>query len=234
MTQPAKTTKAPAQDMTSPGEDKTDDALPCGHSAPVDEKERAIVRAARQTFLYKGFDAASMDAIAATANVSKRTVYNRFRSKEELFAAAILETCQRVLPVNLEEIEHSLPIGQLLRALSRQFMKTSLEPESLALRRIAAFEASRTPSLGLAFLENGPNRVVKTMAPIMRRIIQRDNLKIDDPERAIWQLGALITEPLDTYILMGAVPEDLDSAIDDQIETGLAAFAKIYDLNIND
>ncbi len=67
----------------------------------VDEKEAAIIEAARETFLARGFDAASMDAIALNAGVSKRTVYNRFRSKEELFAAAITETCRRILPLDI-------------------------------------------------------------------------------------------------------------------------------------
>ena len=67
----------------------------------LDEKTEAIVDAARKAFLAKGFDAASMDQIALSANVSKRTVYNRFRSKEELFGAAIMETCRKFLPVNL-------------------------------------------------------------------------------------------------------------------------------------
>ena len=82
---------------------------------PADEKLAAIVKAARKTFLAQGFDTASMDQIALTAGVSKRTVYNRFRSKEELFGAAIEETCRQLVPVNLAEIEDSLPPQELIQ-----------------------------------------------------------------------------------------------------------------------
>lgn len=194
----------------------------------VDEKAVAIVAAARKTFLAKGFDAASMDQIALTAKVSKRTVYNRFRSKEELFAAAILETCRKLLPLNLEELEANLPMMDLLRALGSKFLHAILEPEAIALRRIAGFEASRTPALGQAYMENGPHFMVHKCVPLLERLAERNNLNIDNPEQALWHLGSLTTEPLYTYALMGNAPNDMESAINAQLESGLEAFCKIY------
>ncbi len=195
---------------------------------PVDQKTDAIVKAARKTFLAHGFDAASMDQIALEAAVSKRTVYNRFRSKEELFGAAIEDTCRKVLPVNVDEIESSLPPGELLMQLSLEFVKGVLEPEALSLRRIAAFEAERTPAIGQSYLVHGPQWMVKKYAPILARLGAKGVLKIDDAEAAIWQLGALITEPLYTHALLGAAPKNLDAAITKQVSGGVTAFLKLY------
>jgi TetR/AcrR family transcriptional repressor of mexJK operon len=193
-----------------------------------DEKEIAIIDAARKTFLARGFEAASMDAIALLAAVSKRTVYNRFRSKEELFAAAILQTCMRILPVDVEAIEASLPPEKFIREMSGLFVHAILEPEALALRRIAAFEATRKPALGKSYLTHGPRFMAKTCAPMLSRLAARGALRIEDPERAIWQLGALITEPLYTEVLMGDPPADLERAISEQIDSGIRAFMKLY------
>src|ERR1700748_2704764 len=55
----------------------------------TDRKRIAIVGAAIDESLAAGYDATSMDRIAARANVSKRTVYNHFPSKEALFAAIL-------------------------------------------------------------------------------------------------------------------------------------------------
>ena len=55
----------------------------------TDRKRAAVIGAAIEEFLAAGFDATSMDRIAARANVSKRTVYNHFPSKEALFAAIL-------------------------------------------------------------------------------------------------------------------------------------------------
>lgn len=57
----------------------------------TDRKREAIIQAAISEFRSQGFDATSMDKIAATAEVSKRTVYNHFPSKEDLFAAILLQ-----------------------------------------------------------------------------------------------------------------------------------------------
>ena len=196
--------------------------------AALDEKTEAIIEAARATFLTRGFDAASMDHIALTAGVSKRTVYNRFRSKEELFGAAITESCKTFLPVNVDDIEASLPPEALIRALGRQFLQGVLQPEALSLRRIASFEAGRNPEIGKTYLAHGAVWMVKKCAPILERLAARGAYKIDNPEEAIWQLGALITEPLYTRVLLGEKPEDMDAAIDRQIELGVKAFAKLY------
>lgn len=196
--------------------------------AARDAKGAAIIAAARETFLAQGYDGASMDQIALTAGVSKRTVYNRFRSKEELFAAAIEESCRAVLPVDIAAIEASLSTERFVRQMAHTFLQGVLAPEALALRRIAAFEAGRNPALGRSYLEHGPAFMAAAFAPILERTAKREGIRIADVETAIYQLGALISEPLYTEVLLGAVPPDLERAIDEQIERGLDAFWRIY------
>jgi TetR/AcrR family transcriptional regulator len=50
-------------------------------------KAEAILKGARQEFLQRGFGAASMDRIAATAGVSKPTIYSHYGDKASLFRA---------------------------------------------------------------------------------------------------------------------------------------------------
>lgn len=193
-----------------------------------DAKEAAIIAAACATFLANGYDSASMDQIALTAGVSKRTVYNRFRSKEELFAAAIEETCRQILPVDIAAIEASMSAEAFVNKMAHAFLKGVLAPEALALRRIAAFEAGRNPGLGKSYLAHGPAYMAATFAPALERIAKREGFEIEDVETAIYQLGALISEPLYTEVLLGLTPKDLDKAIDNQIASGIKAFWRIY------
>ncbi|MCC9606248.1 TetR/AcrR family transcriptional regulator [Blastopirellula sp. JC732] len=57
----------------------------------TDRKRAAIVAAAVKEFEACGFDNTSMNKIAETAEVSKRTVYNHFESKDALFLAIVQE-----------------------------------------------------------------------------------------------------------------------------------------------
>ena len=194
----------------------------------ADAKVASIVDAAQRIFLARGYEGASMDAIALEANVSKRTVYNRFSSKEDLFAATIEEVCRRILPVNVEDIEASLAPRDFVENMARVFVRGILSPEAIALRRIATFEAMRAPAIGAAYLEHGPEFMVGMYAPILERNAERLGIEIGDAVYATWRLGALITEPLYTRVLLGAAPKSLDKAIDAQIASGLDAFWKIY------
>ena len=60
-----------------------------------DQRREAILEVARAVFTEEGFAAASMSSIAARLGGSKGTLYNYFKSKEELFAAYVREECAR-------------------------------------------------------------------------------------------------------------------------------------------
>lgn len=53
------------------------------------KKRAAILEGAIDVFIEAGYELASMDRIAETAGVSKKTVYNHFGSKEQLFQAVV-------------------------------------------------------------------------------------------------------------------------------------------------
>ena len=62
----------------------------------TDRKNSEILAAAVSEFQKRGFDGTSMDRIAEAAGASKRTVYNHFKSKDELFTAIIAEIRGRI------------------------------------------------------------------------------------------------------------------------------------------
>lgn len=69
------------------------------------KKKNSILDAAVRAFLDLGYENASMDHIAELANASKRTVYNHFPSKEELFQAVIGRFHDEVM--ELKQIKYS-------------------------------------------------------------------------------------------------------------------------------
>src|ERR671931_2751989 len=56
---------------------------------PRKEREELMLQAAGRAFAARGFHAASMDAIAAAAGVTKPMLYRYFGSKEGLYAAYV-------------------------------------------------------------------------------------------------------------------------------------------------
>jgi len=55
----------------------------------VIHSDDGLLDAARSVFATNGFEAASMDAIAAAAGATKPTLYGRFGSKKALYEQAV-------------------------------------------------------------------------------------------------------------------------------------------------
>src|SRR6202046_636625 len=103
----------------------------------TDRKRAAIISAAIEEFLADGFDATSMDRVAARASVSKRTVYNHFPSKEALFAAILHQLWDASQTGDAPAYRTDQPLrAQLLDLLGRK-LRLLNEESFLALARVA-------------------------------------------------------------------------------------------------
>jgi AcrR family transcriptional regulator len=106
--------------------------------------EAAVVDAARRIFAERGYDGASLDAVAAAAGLTKGAIYSRFSSKEALFVAATLERDEDVLA----DIEGATPSewaqswAQGLEA-QRLWMMLGLEFRLYGLRKPALARTTR-------------------------------------------------------------------------------------------
>lgn len=114
-----------------------------------------ILDVASEQFARYGIAGVSMDMIAAAANVSKRTLYARFGSKNGLLRAVIEREAAR----NFEPIAAAIPpdasMGQKILRLARALLDRSLEPHAigleLLLREVALHEPESDrsqPSVG--------------------------------------------------------------------------------------
>src|SRR4051812_23091111 len=103
----------------------------------TDRKREAIVQAAIAEFRDNGFEVTSMDRIAARAEVSKRTVYNHFPSKEELFS----EMLQRLWSIAATQADATykpgVPLRDQLRELFDAKMETLGDSNFIDLARVA-------------------------------------------------------------------------------------------------
>lgn len=73
------------------------------------EKRTAILAAARDLFVRQGVDRVSMDAVAARAGVSKRTVYDYFGDKRRLFLAILSAASESMLATSRRALDEHLP-----------------------------------------------------------------------------------------------------------------------------
>ena len=72
-------------------------------------KEEQIINVARELFSTYGYKRVSMDEIAKSANVTKKTVYSYFKSKEELLKYFINEEIQNMKKIIEKTEDSNLP-----------------------------------------------------------------------------------------------------------------------------
>jgi AcrR family transcriptional regulator len=192
-------------------------------------KHDAIAAAALVLFARDGYERTSVDAIAAEAGVSKRTVYSHYGDKENLFLLVLRETYdtmrERVSDIvdrNLRDVED---VRQALTACVTEIVRTiTRAPDRATLVRLVISEAPHFP----AILDIWHNRgIAPLIAEALATLSASGLLHADDPSQAAEHLSALTFGQVNNKSMMGTVQLS-DSEADRIITSGIAVFLCAY------
>jgi TetR/AcrR family transcriptional regulator, mexJK operon transcriptional repressor len=182
-----------------------------------DRKRKALLLAATELFLEKGYDSTSMDDVAAKAAVSKPTVYKYFSDKERLFAEIVRATTAEIdglMRLVTETMAGQTTAEPALIVLARRFITALMQPRILRLRRLVMANADRFPDVGRSWYEQGFARVLNTLAITFQDFADRNLLRVDDPLLAANHfVGMLLWIPINKAMYTGdyrSTPDELD------------------------
>lgn len=111
----------------------------------TDLKRQKIFDAAIHEFTNRGFEATSMERIAATAQVSIRTVYKHFSGKESLFRAIAQALCDVAGQITDCPYDAEVPIGQQLSDIATRYLELVTSDQFARAMRIATSESISLP-----------------------------------------------------------------------------------------
>ena len=191
----------------------------------TDERRQAIIDAAITVFREQGFERASMANISTRVGGSKATLYSYFKSKEELFAAAMTEALdQQVQPIieRLALLDKD-PVS-LLREFGVAYLKLLCLPDSLAITRTAVGEGSNG-SLGALLYQSGPKRALDVIVELLTGLASHTPTAIADPATAALHLKGLLDAGFLEPLLFGAEPH---LAIEEAVAAAVDVFAAAY------
>lgn len=193
------------------------------------EKRSQILAGAREVFLERGFDAASMGDIARAAGVSKGTLYVYFKDKVDLFTALIQSQCGETAEC-VFLLEPCGDIAEVLRKLGHSYVRMMVRPENIATLRIVIAAAGKFPEIGRAFYEAGPAQGARRFAAFLRVKVADGELAIDeaDLEGAANQFLALCKEAVAMPILVGGANPPDPEWTDRVVRRAVSFFLKVY------
>lgn len=193
---------APLKDLpTPPVACDARDGVPAAGQDP--EKRNQILTGAREVFLERGFDAASMGDIARAAGVSKGTLYVYFQNKEDLFAALVSSECNETAE-RMFVLDHSEPdVEKVLTTLGHSFIAAMVRPEHMATLRTVIAIGSKFPDISHRFFEAGPCQGIRRLGAFLAAKVAEGLLEIEDVEQAASQFLSLCKDGITIPILMG-------------------------------
>jgi AcrR family transcriptional regulator len=189
-------------------------------------KRNAILMAAAVLFLEQGFEPVSMDAIAAKAGVSKRTVYSYFDSKSVLFSSILIAHCSSMGGIALPDHAAGHDPRRVLTEFGRVFVRMITSPRAVALQRVIFREADRLPEVGRVFFQNGPQRYIAKLSEYLKQADAEGRLKIDDPTGAAYLFMSIVKGPFHLQQLCGLIDEVPASAIERAVKSAVDFFLK--------
>jgi TetR/AcrR family transcriptional regulator of autoinduction and epiphytic fitness len=157
----------------------------------TDRKRAAIVDAAVAEFRAAGYEATSMDRIAARAAVSKRTVYNHFPGKEALFGHIVEDMLARGSDEHATPYRGDRPLREQLLQLVRHKLGLLRDPDFTDLARVAITAGMHSPELARELMQRLGQRE-HAMTAWVRAAAADGRLDTADPAFAAMQLESLV------------------------------------------
>ena len=193
-----------------------------------DARREAILDVAEQVFLEEGFDAASMSTIAARVGGSKGTLYNYFRSKDDLFAAYVQRHCAWQSEAMFALLGERTDLVATLHDLGQRHLEMVLGEDNVRRFRVITAEAERAPEIGRIFYESGPQNAARRLAALLSDAAARGELVIEDPLQAAHNFIALCSSRLHKARLCNFTPEPGADDIDREVRGAVKVFLAAY------
>ena len=199
-----------------------------GRQRRAETKRAAILDAAEELFVSSGYELTSVDAIAARATVSKRTVYDHFGDKESLFRSVLVRVNDALGATVRAATEQELTDGRELREALLAFAQR-LTTETLPSSTYAAFRrlnARTSPAPRLP--TPGSEEARRILEERFAQLAAQGELEVRDPRRAVQHFVALTMR-----LAVDAIDQDppgtvsrseLQEIITDGVDTFLRAY----------
>ncbi|WP_086930448.1 TetR/AcrR family transcriptional regulator [Agarilytica rhodophyticola] len=156
-----------------------------------DQKREDILAAAIAEFDKRGFQKTSMDQVAKVANVSKRTVYNHFPSKDSLFREIIIMMRDQGIEATNYEYRSDQPLDLQLTTMAEKEMKLLQSKSFISLSRLILAECLHSPELA----EKALDQIAQTETGLKRWLKEAQSdgrLQMEDVEFASTQFLSAI------------------------------------------
>jgi AcrR family transcriptional regulator len=187
-------------------------------AALMGRKRAAIVGAAMEAFLERGYAEASVNQIAAVAGVSIKTLYRHFDSKDDLFSAVMQAACGKAGDGSEdgEDTEsppawYKLPPTTALPLAGKDYLHHVLSADQVALYRVVIRDSHRFPEVGRRYQQQTVANHQAKFAGYLDLWAPREGWVVNDTDATSQTFAGLLKAGVFDEVLQGLrTPSDAE------------------------
>lgn len=191
-------------------------------------RREAIMQAATQLFVEKGYGATSLNDVVRLSGGSLSTLYDMFGNKAGLFQAIVTHRCEMMTGLFDHPDVHSRPVGEALTEHGTRLLSVLVADDTVAAMRTVIAEALQFPELAQVFYEAGPIQGRQRVAGYLAEQMRRGVLRTDDPVEAAADFCHLVIRDAQMNAIMGLPYPDTAAAITRQVGHAVEQFLRMY------
>jgi AcrR family transcriptional regulator len=189
------------------------------------DRRRQLIAAAADLFLHKGYHATTMDDVARSAGMSKKTVYQVFSSKSELFDALLSDWfAPFTAPIEADD----RPPRQVLTETLSRLVNFALSERQVLLMRLLIAETSCSEEIATALDRQCLGKGKGALAQWLAAQAALGVLKIDNPIEAANMLFFSAVGDFLMRLLLRTRPQPTSEEIKARIDHTVAAFFRQF------
>lgn len=158
-----------------------------------EDTKKIILKKALELFSERGYDSVSVGEIAQKVGIKAPSLYNHYKSKEEIFQAIVSDTAERYekgtdkIDIHVANVSRDIPSFKKIATESltekvKQIFLYSLHDETVSrFRKMMTIEQFRSEKLAKLYSERYVDRMIAYHADIFRSLIAAREIVDEDP-----------------------------------------------------
>jgi TetR/AcrR family transcriptional regulator, mexJK operon transcriptional repressor len=194
-------------------------------------KREAILKAAIELFLQRGYLATTMDEVARLAGVTKQTVYAHYQSKEQLFTNMLNALCHSDMPSKMQLHNSKIPFETLLYKIGLVILNTITSDEGLGATRLVIAESANHPELAELYYARGTKQLVSVLTDFIASQKKRKLIVVKNPESAASYFLAMLKGQYYVRVMLRVKPVPSKKQKEAHVKEVVRMFMHLYGKN---
>lgn len=200
-------------------------------AAPPEQVKKNIINSGMELLLEKGYEAATIEAIASHAGVAKKTLYRFVQNRDELLGLAVRSWTDNYVDLLHRDPETQADVIPALRSLLSAISGQALSESAVKMFRLLTTDFPGKQELLNKYHENGLERGQQLLSDWITRQQQRGWLPAFPPDNAARAILAMcIAEPL-RQMALGVIQPSNREAVEEHLNFSMQFIALSFRAN---